>query len=376
MKRLFVSEPTKTFLKMKSSQRLLTALFFLLINTALVVAQDLVSTKGVAESIASSTETRNQTIFQSLDEVSTLRMTITTNINELITNKFTDDYRPATISYESDGQAYVFEAKVRTRGKFRRKTCDFPPLKLKFNKNDLRILNMHDDHKSLKLVTHCLEDEEDAGQYLVKEYLAYKMLNTLTPHSFRVKFVEVVYTDVNNPSFQQTQFGFLIENTDEMAERLEGVECEDCYNLSTSVMATRYQHLLSMFQFMIGNADWNSKMMHNVKVVQRTDGKTLMVPYDFDFSGMVNAPYAKPNPDYNQLTVRQRIYFNKVEDIKEVKPLIRYFKANKKSLLHVVESCELLTKRSKKDVLKYLRSFFDILENDEASYRAFVKDRI
>ena len=316
-----------------------------------------------------------QSIFETLSTEERLQITLTADFSYLLENKYDENYQQAFLSYSKNDGNQQLEVKVRARGKFRRKTCDFPPLKLKFKKGALKDLGIRTNHKSLKLVTHCM-DAPDAEQNLIKEYLAYQMFNTLTDQSFRVKLIEVTYQDAKGVEEPVKRMGFLIENTNEMAERLGGEECEQCYNTQLSQLDVRYCHLLTMFQYMIGNTDWNPQMMHNVKVVNLpTQDKPVLVPYDFDFSGLVNASYARPNPDYKQTDIRQRIYMHKVEDFNEVKPIIRFFKVKEKEILQLVKDNDYLTKKNKRDTMQFLRSFFSLLDNPDAAKMEFVKDK-
>ena len=42
--------------------------------------------------------------------------------------------------------------------------------------------------------------------------------------------------------------------------------------------------LVAMFEYMIGNTDWDISMMRNVRLIQAAEsGKVCVVPYDFRF---------------------------------------------------------------------------------------------
>src|SRR5690606_9238581 len=84
-------------------------------------------------------------------------------------------------------------------------------------------------HNKLKLVTHCLDDKNDGQENLLKEYLAYKLYNELTDQSYRVQLIRINYVDTKGKVSKIRRYGIIIEDTDEMAERLGGEEC-DCLN--------------------------------------------------------------------------------------------------------------------------------------------------
>lgn len=357
---------------MKTSKKLFCSLFLLITLSWSGIAFGQGGTAVVNNPMEFLEGGAPETIFKTLAKEDQLRLTLTADFTNILSHKYMKDYQRAELTFTGETQREALAVKIRPRGKYRRKVCNFPPLKIKFDKEGLKNSGIRTKHKSLKLVTHC-QETEDADQYLLKEYLIYKMFNQLTDKSFRVKLVEITYVDSNSDAEPEIHYGFLIEDTDEMAERLGGEKCDDCFNMELDKGVVRYGHMMSMFQYMVANCDWKPSMMHNVKVVKQQESDPLLVPYDFDFAGLVNAPYAVPNPDYGQRNIRQRIYLNKVDDLDELKSIIRYFKVNEKTLLQTVKDCKLLTKRNKRDMLNYLGEFFDILDDKDAQSRVFVK---
>jgi len=65
-----------------------------------------------------------------------------------------------------------------------------------------------------------------------------------------------------------------------------------------------------LFNYMIGNTDWSPVYFHNVKLIRTESADFLTVPYDFDFSGIVNARYASVDPSLQDRIrrVRNRLY--------------------------------------------------------------------
>ncbi|MGB3548014.1 MAG: hypothetical protein WBA17_13625 [Saprospiraceae bacterium] len=193
---------------------------------------------------------------------------------------------------------------VDVRGKFRRRICSFPPLKLNFSKKDLAASGLV-KHDKLKLVTHC--SEAGGEDLLLREFLAYRLYNQLTPQSYRVQLVRVTYEDTNGGA-SLTQLGFLIEDTDEMAERIGGEEMENLLAVAPDRLDADASTLHSLFQFAISNTDYSLELARNLKLVQLPGGKLVPVGYDFDFSALVNAPYAVPAAELGQLAIGQRVY--------------------------------------------------------------------
>ena len=71
----------------------------------------------------------------------TLQVTITAPLTTLVRERPKDDYLPGVFQYtETDGTAVKFDLQIRTRGHFRHKTCDYPPLRLNLILFDLNNL--------------------------------------------------------------------------------------------------------------------------------------------------------------------------------------------------------------------------------------------
>ena len=308
----------------------------------------------------------NSTIFDQLyDEEEVLDITLRTDLSSLLENRRTEEYQPAIISFKLSGKETITQQlKVKLRGKFRRQTCQFPPLMLNFSKSRLEESGFIPQYDKLKLVTHCIHDKFESKANVMKEYLAYKLYAKLTEQSYRVQLARVVYEDISGKLGRIKRYGFVIEDTDEMALRLGGEECEDCHNLSDDQLAVETENLMAVFQYMIGNTDWNVGMIRNVKLVQPPQqGPAIPVPYDFDFAGLVDAPYAIPNSDLGQLTIKQRIFQGRQVPAFVFENNLRHMFAKKEELIKMVEGFKALNWEARNEATQYLRSFFRELEN-------------
>lgn len=311
----------------------------------------------------------------SLEKV--LEVEITTDLQNLIINKNTDDYQPAFIEMNADGQTVNHELKVKPRGKYRRKICDFPPLKLNFSKEELIAQGLNPEFDKLKLVTHCVDSKVDSKDNVLREYLTYQLYNELTDHSFRTILVKIKYVDLHNSAKPMTRYGFLIEDKDEMAARLNG-KIKKGHTLETETIAKTKYNLTAMFQYMIGNEDWDAKAVRNVKVVQLLSAdngakNNIIVPYDFDFSGVVNAPYAIPDIELKHETVKQRHFFGDFKSVDEFTAMSNHFLSRKKAIIKTVRSFKRLSADSKIEIEDYLLEFFATLENEEQVADIFLK---
>jgi len=311
-----------------------------------------------------STQEIASTIFDELERAGRLDVTLTTDLSALQANRKTETYLEAEIRYEVAGQGMVTRPiELRVRGKYRRRVCSFPPLKLKFSEPVLREAGLLDRHRSIKLVTHCIEGESVGNENVLKEYLTYQLYRELTETGYRVQLARIRYVDEQGEHPPVERYGFFIEDTDEMAVRNGGEECNNCYNPQPEDLRTKEATLMWLFQFMIGNADWNMPMMRNLKLVRMPDEKGgILVPYDFDFSGLVNTSYAKPNREAGLSKVRDRIYMGYPSGDRILKWAINYLKFKEDALLERVRTFELLNRESRQDMVNYLSAFFRFLD--------------
>lgn len=294
-------------------------------------------------------------LFMQLSQEGLLELTLEmeTEWQHLLDNKLSEMMLPVTVSWkEPDGVAVQTQATVSTRGNARRNICSFPPLRLRFSPESLQTLDLNTDYKSIKLVTHCMHENEDL---VLREYLVYKMLNALTDNSFRVQLAKIDYKCTNGTT---QAYAFLVENNEEMAERIGGKLIEEGAT-SQAPLDIPYYHLVAVFQFMIGNTDWNMPKQHNIKLVHLPLNKTqLAVPYDFDYSGMVNAAYAIPPPKLPIKSVRERYFQWRSKDSEGLQQTLAFFQEKKQVLYDLIIQFEPLPMESRLDMLGYLDSFY------------------
>lgn len=207
-----------------------------------------------------------------------------------------------------DGSEVVRPVDTRTRGIFRRNkaNCNFPPLRLDFPTGQMAG-TVFEGQDKLKLVTPCQDSRDQYQNYVFDEYLAYQLLNILTPNSFRTRLIEITYEDIEGDYDTRTLFGFLIEDEVVMAERSRAT-FEETNQFHPARASGDYSVLVAMFNYMIGNTDWSPVFFHNVRLIRTEDARYLTVPYDFDFAGVVNARYATVSPSLTIRRVTQRVY--------------------------------------------------------------------
>ena len=281
------------------------------------------------------------------------------------------DERPAEIHLD-DGTPPV-TLKVRTRGNFRlqRSTCpSLPPIRLNFPKGDVAGTVFAGQDK-VKLVTHCRGRDSDE-QNLLQEYLAYRVFNELTPSSFMVRLARITYVDSERPDDEPfTKYAFIIEDEDALAERLGGMMLE-----VPAVHPTEYDRdamlLVALFQYMVGNTDWSLVQFHNIKLFQTGDARALPIPYDFDWTGLVNAPYAEPDPSVRVRSVRDRVYRGYCVDGLDYQGMAMHIRERASAVLGLIDQIEGMSDDTRSDSRRYLQGFFEILEDPSAYDRNVV----
>ena len=148
----------------------------------------------------------------------------------------------------------------------------------------------------LKLVTHCKNKNSYYEQLVLREFLAYRFLNVMTDTSFRVRLLQINYIDTESAN-SMTKVGFPIEDDDDVAERnrLYAIKTGD---ISYDDIDPKAQNFVNVFQYMIRNTEFSlvraepgEFCCHNIDLMSATKGVPFTpIPYDFDFSGMVNPP--------------------------------------------------------------------------------------
>ncbi|MCC7506906.1 MAG: hypothetical protein IT259_16490 [Saprospiraceae bacterium] len=243
---------------------------------------------------------RMPTIFDRLTQEEAAKLTLEMDYTTLLENRKTNQYFPATLT-DANGKTYQVE--VKPRGKYRRKVCEEPPLKVKFSKKGLRAEGL-DTLNEVKIVMPCY-DNPRGDELIIREYVAYRMFEHMTAASVKARLIRLTLKDTHVES-KRNMYCLLIEDEEETVARLGGTLVEQ-YGIPPDSLIMNQAALVCMFQYMIGNTDWDVSMMRNIRLIRSAEtGKVLVVPYDFDFSGLVSAPYSSPSSDTGLRTVRDR----------------------------------------------------------------------
>jgi hypothetical protein len=301
---------------------------------------------------AMSAQNTKISVFDYLTAEEATKITLSVDYTELLAARKTNQYFPGTLA-NAEGKS--FEVEVRPRGKFRRKTCEVPPLKIKFGKKRLRAEGL-DTLNEMKLVMPCF-DNDMGDELVIKEYLTYRMFEHLTKAAVRARLVKLTLVDTHVEK-KRTMYALLLEDQEETVARLGGIAVEQ-YGIPTDSLIGNQAALVSMFEYMIGNTDWEISMMRNIRLIRSTQAsKVLVVPYDFDFSGLVGAPYASPSSESGLKNVRERFLMSNGLSIEQLQRATRQIYNARKELLAICQNKH-LSRQGQDYMQTYLQSFFD-----------------
>lgn len=278
------------------------------------------------------------------------------DLDSLIYFKDGNNEVPGTFVLGTNAQLSI-PVELRARGVFRKNNCAIPPIRVQIKKA-AATTNEWGPYRNYKLVTHCF-DSLAADELLLKEYLIYKMYEALTDISLRAQLFRMQY-NVNGQKLNH--FAFMIENEREMSNRLGLHEMDIEKTKLKSIHFEHYKRFV-LFQYMIGNTDWNLNAGHNTKYVLEDGSETpIIIPYDFDISGLVNAPYAIPYSTIPIQNVTERYFMyrgNKGDDFNKI---IDVYRAKKEDLFSLISTSPHLSDFSKGEMLNYIGEFYDIIE--------------
>jgi hypothetical protein len=304
--------------------------------------------------------TGNQTKLFESDKV--LDITLSGDTRELLNDRSRyAKYHSINLIYRnSDSSPVTIGTKIKTRGSFRRlkENCYYPPLLIQFEQTDRTDSSLFKNQNRLKLVMPCKDDE-----YVIREWLVYKIYNLITPESFRVRLVRLRLEDNIKRKVSSPFYGMLIENEVALAERNGATLINS--GMRPAQTDTGSFLTMSVFQYLIGNTDWSVEFLQNIRLMARgSNTAPIAVPYDFDMCGIVNAPYAVPHEELQLKTVQDRLYRGYcIPDMKRFVDIIELFNRLRNKIYGLYSDCPLLHPGYIKRTKIYLDEFYTSINN-------------
>lgn len=340
--------------------------------------------------------------------VEPLAITLTADLEALRGDRSESPDRPGTLTVVGDdGVPVEIPVEVRTRGAFRLDpaNCSFPPLRIDVD-GDAAAGTPLAGQDDLKLVSSCRPGRASYDDLVVKEYLTYRTVGAVTDASFRVRLLDVTFVDAGpgapaeagpataeaepvagearspvgetasaRTTRGETRVAFVIEEDEALARRLGATvfDLAEGKNVPARAFDPVSRMTNAVAQYMVANPDWSDVAGHNVEILDR-GGVALAVPYDFDFSGLVDAPYATPPPGYRLRSVRERYYRGWCESPFTTAEVLRRFREARTSAVAPWRSEERLSAGERARAVRFLEEFFDAVETGERAERRFLRD--
>ncbi|HEX6890613.1 MAG TPA: hypothetical protein VF141_07970 [Chryseolinea sp.] len=292
-------------------------------------------------------------------------LTIRLKVSLKSIRKDTDDSTfIASTLYYKDGEKTSWDSipmKIRARGNFRRENCYFVPMRIKLKKGDSKE-TVFAGNKSLKLVLPC-NSVKTADALIMKEYMCYQVYEPVTPYIFNTRLLNITLEDIDKKKTHQ-MLGFFIEDDDIVADRFHGkvIDSTRVHPLGLHDTTT-VRH--DLFEYWISNTDWSSVYYHNMKLI-KTQKSYIPIPYDFDMSGFVNAPYAKGSAELGTTDSRTRVY----RGFCRPEPLVQYVRREYIALEPKMNDImgqyqSYFDPKEFTSIKKYSDEFFAILKSDQ-----------
>ncbi|MEK6479150.1 hypothetical protein WJR50_16510 [Catalinimonas sp. 4WD22] len=306
--------------------------------------------------------------FDLFSDDTPLEITLESDFKNFNKKKYKPKNQPAMLHVNLNDSVVVRrEIRIKPRGEFRRSYCSFPPIKLNLKKVEFEVEHLQQLEK-MKMVVDCRQSDLYQN-YLLREYLTYKLFSLFTELSFQVRLIHVRYLDTGRERHNdRTAYAFLIEEIEDVAQRNNALEIKQD-KLGQTSTNPQQMLLVAMFHYMIGNTDWSVPGRHNVKLIKKKDIQDIYpytIPYDFDYSGLVNASYAVPYEKLGLNGVRERMFLGFCHEPSDFEKAIQLFLEKEEAVLQLVENFDYLEERDKRDIIDFLNEFYEQIKRDNA----------
>ncbi len=302
-----------------------------------------------------------------------LHIKLTGRLNELFTDRNKNIVNhPLLLQYQGNDSSIVsIQMKAKARGNFRRlkENCKWPPIMLNFPTKDKLKNSVFKNQNKLKLVVPCQGDE-----YVIREYLVYKLYNLISEKSFRARLAQVEFEDSLHQRKNEMHYCILLEDEKQVAERNRASLLNKKLVPMEKTNIPQFTKM-AVFEYMIGNTDWSVPYLQNIKlIVKDSAGYPYTIPYDFDHAGIVNAPYAGAAAELEISSILERVYRGYCNnDQLSFAETFELFNQLKNDFYKVYTDCPLLNSKYKKFVTKFLDDFYKTINNNKAVDAEFKK---
>jgi hypothetical protein len=306
--------------------------------------------------------------FRLFEDDKIIEITLRFDLSTYMKSKPKDEYLKANITIHlSKTDSINKDIGLRTRGIFRNQYCAFAPIELNIKKAGFGYTDL-DKISKLKMVPQCSFNKINED-YVLREYLAYKLFNVMTDTSFRVRLLKVNYVDTQKKRKPIIQYAFFIEPLEMLSARTNCSQVK-LKTLNQKSIVPKIMDRLTIFNYMIGNYDWSVPGQHNVSVIKPlsfdpSGGLGIAIPHDFDWTGVVNPSYAIPTEEIGTENVRERKFFGICRTKEVYRQELDMFSEKKAEFYKVINEFPYVTNQVKKDITGYLDGFFNQLTGNK-----------
>lgn len=301
-----------------------------------------------------------------------LPITITTNLRELVKERDSTELEwfGAEFSYVAGDSTVTIPVELRARGHFRRQrsNCAFPPLHVRVDDRVAKGTELQGNPR-VKLTTPCRPDSDDYQQYILLEYGVYRAYQTVLPKHPRTRLANITYQDSSGRMDPITVQAFFSEREEEVAKEHDVTLREDALGAKFADVHAATLQGIALFSVMVGNSDWSLGALHNIYLLQDSMGVVSPVAYDWDWVGLVNARYARPDYRLPIKSVKERYYMGPCYTPEEWAPTVALFKDKRTELDAIWTTIPGLNAKKREQATKYLADFWKLLDNPGAFAR-------
>ena len=279
--------------------------------------------------------------------------------------------KASLIVKDSSGASVTIPVEISPRGHYRLRNdvCNFPPIRLIFPKTGLKGTPFA-GQEALKLGTHCRTNDKEYAEYPVREFAAYEALNMLTDASFKARLANVTYIPTGQEADSSTKLGLLIEDESDMSKR-NGGRIHTIRGGTFDDMDQEQMAIISVYGYYLGNTDFSLSSLHNIRLVALPDGRYLPISYDFDWSGVVFARYAKPDYRLGIKTVQDRLYRGACFTPAQLAPIFAKFNDKKAAIREMYTNLP-LDDGYRRKALDYIEDFYKVINDQRVAKRELI----
>jgi hypothetical protein len=199
--------------------------------------------------------------------------------------------------------------------------------------------------------------------------------------SFRVRLLQVSFDNIQKDKEPVVRYAFLIEHKKRLAERYSMKDLKIERTSVGDIVPDRL-NLTSVFAYLIGNTDFSpiagapgDECCHNYVLFRKEESDPIFaIPYDFDQSGFVNAPYAVPAEPFKIRNVRQRLYRGRCVNNEYLEGSLQRFNDRRREIYLLINDQEGLTDRTRKSLIAYVDGFYKLI-NNPANVKRYLVDK-